>query len=90
MADCADNSDDKIEAAVVAGRAKAERDHMNSRLRPIVYEEGGKIVCGLCHWCESPIKPGNLFCERDPNDVGMCCSESLDHDNKRRKDTGNE
>jgi len=87
MADCADNSDDKIEATVLLGRAKVERDAINFKLRPIVFEDIQGTV-GICHWCESYIRPGNLFCTRDPQDEGMCCSESYDHDTKRRKETG--
>lgn len=87
MSDCADDSDAKIHNLVTLGREKIDRALVNSRLRPIVFEVDGERF-GVCHWCESPIKPGNLFCARDPRDEGMCCSESWDHDNKRRKDTG--
>lgn len=87
MADCADITDAVIEAVVAAGRAKVERDAINSRLHPIVIDFEGER-CGVCHWCESYITPGHLFCEKDPNDDGKSCSEMLEHEHKRRKDTG--
>lgn len=87
MADIADNSDEKVLAFAEVGIEAARRNSINNRLRPIIFQDEGSYY-GICHWCESPIKPGNLFCEKDPNDPGMCCSESLDHEMKRRRDTG--
>lgn len=87
MSDCADNSDDKIEAAIAIGRAKAEQDALNFKLKPIIIVENSERY-GVCHWCESPITPGHLFCEKDPHDPGMCCSESWDHQEKRLKALG--
>lgn len=93
MADIADNSDEKIEAVVALGRAKIERELRSSKLHPIIVLVRGPskeddIKSGICHWCESEITPGHLFCEKDPHDSGMCCSESWDHDHKRRKEMG--
>ena len=87
MSDCADDSDAKIHNLVVLGMEKAERDAVKTRLLPIILELDGDRW-GVCHWCESDITPGQLFCPKDPNDTGMCCSEAHDHDTKRRKDLG--
>lgn len=87
MSDHADNSDEKIEAVVTLAREKAARALINSKLRPIIFELEGER-CGICHWCESNITPGTLFCPKDPHDTGLSCSEMYDHDQKRRKDQG--
>ena len=87
MSDAADDSDAKIHNLVVLGIEKAERDAVKTRLLPIILELDGNRW-GVCHWCESDIAPGHLFCSKDPNDPGMSCSESLEHEHKRRRDQG--
>lgn len=87
MADCADNTDEKIAVTVALGRAKIEWEIANNKLKPVVFEDENGMH-GVCHWCDSTIQLGQLFCTKDPHDDGMCCSESWDHDHKRRKDTG--
>ena len=87
MSDAADVSDPLINNMVVLAMEKAERDAVNSRLLPVVFELDNERW-GVCHWCESDITPGQLFCPKDPQDTGMCCSQAWDHDHKRRKDLG--
>lgn len=87
MADIADLSDDKIEYIVAKGRANVEAAIKRS-LKPIIValEDGSKE--GVCHWCQSVIHAGHLYCERDPHDVGRSCSEMLEYEQKRRKELG--
>lgn len=36
---------------------------------------------GVCHWCESPVGAGRIFCSKE-------CSEDHEHERVRRKASG--
>lgn len=73
--DAADSSDDKITAVEQIGVEAARRALRNPVLVPI----------GLCHYCESEIMPGHLFCPTDVDDPEHSCSVGLEHERKRRE-----
>lgn len=85
--DDADRAGPEIENAILAGRAKSERDLARS-LRPIVQEIDGGRHIGICHYCESNISPGHLFCQPDKIDPDESCSRLWEHERKRRQDMG--
>lgn len=70
MADDADRADDRIEHMIADGIARAKRE-MDRSLPSI----------GVCHWCESPVGAGRIFCSKE-------CSEDHEHESVRRKASG--
>lgn len=83
-ADRAGDNTDKFEAAAIkaiSGAAK-HRD-----LRPIIQVLDGKRF-GICHYCESPIRPGNLFCDPDREEPEHSCSVESEHERKRKEAMG--
>lgn len=70
MADDADRADERITDTVADGVSVARRTLQNS-LRAV----------GVCHWCESPVTTGRVFCSTE------CCKD-YDHERQRRKDLG--
>lgn len=67
MADEADMSDGRIQQMIDDGIARARRTKVKSL-----------IAIGVCHWCESPVAPGRLFCDKD-------CLDDHTHDSERRR-----
>ena len=68
--DDADRSDNRIQQMIDAGIARA-RERTDRTLPSI----------GVCHWCESPVGAGRIFCSKE-------CSEDHEHDRLRRKASG--
>jgi hypothetical protein len=87
MADEADRAQPYIENVVAEGRARAELAAKNERLRPIIQVLDGKRF-GICHYCETPIRPGNLFCETDKEAPEHSCSVEWEHEHVRKRDLG--
>lgn len=87
MADEADCAQPYIDGIVAAGIARAEYAAQHERLRPIV-QQLGKERFGVCHYCGSPIRPGNLFCENDIEEPEHSCAAEWEHERVRRKDLG--
>lgn len=87
MADDADRSDGPIQAVIDAGRERAKRAMENERLRPII-QVLDDVRFGVCHFCESEIRPGNLFCPTDEIDPDESCAVMWEHQRKRREDMG--
>lgn len=90
MADDADRAGPSIEAVVAAGRARAKHALDNPRLRPIVQViEGTRHRVGICHYCESEITPGHLFCPTDPVEPEQSCAVVWEHERQRKEANGN-
>lgn len=70
MADDADRADKRITDTVDDGIAAA-RHAMSNSLK----------ACGVCHFCESPISTGRVFCSTE-------CCEDWRHEQERRKALG--
>ena len=87
MADAADRSDERIQHAVDAGWERAKRAMENPRLRPIV-QVLDNIRFGVCHFCESEIQPGHLFCPTDEVEPDGSCAVLWEHQRKRKEDMG--
>jgi hypothetical protein len=87
MADIADNTDPYINNVIVAGIQRSTEALTRNKLTPIVFVEDGNRY-GVCHWCESTIQQGHLFCIKDPRDSGRSCSEEHDHEQRRMKELG--
>lgn len=68
--DDADRSDQRITDTVDDGIARARRS-LGTDLKAI----------GCCHWCESPITTGRVFCSHE-------CCEDYRHEQQRRKALG--
>lgn len=68
--DDADRSDKRITDTVADGIAASRRALSNS-LRSV----------GVCHFCESPINTGRIFCSTE-------CHKDWEHEKQRRKDLG--
>lgn len=86
--DDADRSDDKIQAAVSDGIARAKQALCTPDLVPlIVLADNGKRV-GVCHHCESSIAPGKLFCPEDAVEPKYSCAREWEHDRQRKADCG--
>jgi len=68
--DDADRADKRITDTVDDGLAAARRALTNNL-----------SACGVCHWCESPITTGRVFCSTE------CCKD-YEHERQRRKDLG--
>lgn len=85
--DAADVSSPRIQAAIDDGIARARRELDNPRLAPIVQELDGTRF-GVCHYCESPIRPGNLFCEIYKEDPFHSCSAEWERERQRKKAMG--
>ena len=71
MPDICDDSDDRIEltrkAGIEAARAELERNQL-----PAI---------GVCHWCESPVGAGRVFCSTE-------CRDDHEHERIRRRAIG--
>lgn len=70
MADDADRADKRITDTVADG-IQAARRALSNRL----------TACGICHWCESPVGTGRVFCSTE-------CCEDYRHEQERRKAIG--
>lgn len=70
MSDDADRADQRITDTVNDGIAAARRALSNSL-----------TACGVCHFCESPIGTGRVFCSNE------CCADWR-HEQERRKALG--
>ena len=70
MSDDADRADQRITDTIEDGVAAARWELGNSL-----------AACGICHWCESPIATGRVFCSTE------CCND-FEHERQRRKDMG--
>lgn len=68
--DEADRADDRIQHMIDDGLARA-RARMERSLPSI----------GVCHWCESPVGAGRIFCSKE-------CSDDHEHERLRRKANG--
>lgn len=86
MTDDADRAQPNIENVIEDGRKRAERDFINSRLLPIIQEMDG-VRFGVCHYCESEIAPGHLFCPADTEEPQYSCS--IMDEQKRKRDRAN-
>lgn len=83
-ADRAGDNTDKFEAdAIHAVQAAAKR----RSLIPIIQEMDG-VRFGVCHYCESPIKPGHLFCQIDTEEPDKSCAFEWEREQEARKRNG--
>lgn len=80
MGDVADDSDQRIMDSVNEGISRARRALNTQRLTPIIQELDG-MRFGVCYWCESPIRPGTLFCCKE-------CGDDYSYEKQRHKDMG--
>lgn len=71
MSDAADRAGPRIEHAVADGINDARRALASQSLAAI----------GVCHWCESPVASGRVFCSPD-------CRDDWQHDHDRRRAMG--
>lgn len=78
MSDEADASDSKVEAFSAMGVEAARRALRRPQLLPI----------GVCHWCESPVSPRQLFCPVDEIEPDQSCSVLWEHHRQRVKANG--
>ena len=85
--DDADRAAPEVMAIVDAGIARAKYAMDNPRLRPIVQVLDGTRY-GVCHYCQSEIMPGHLFCPTDTDEPEHSCAVEWEHERKRREDTG--
>lgn len=85
--DDADRAQPYIDDVITAGRARAEHAAKNHRLRPIIQEMDGQRF-GICHHCESPVRPGHLFCPNDPVEPEHSCAVEWEHERQRKEAMG--
>lgn len=85
--DEADISSPRIQAVIDDGIARARRALDSQRLAPIVTELDG-VRFGVCHYCESPIKPGHLFCAVDMEEPEHSCGAEWEREYLRKKAGG--
>lgn len=78
MADDVDRAGPVIQRTIDEALARAKFALDNPRLRPIVQELDGTRF-GICHYCESPIRPGHLFCPTDAIEPENSCAVSWEH-----------
>lgn len=76
--DIADASDESIIAAVAIGVVRAQEALKTRKLLPI----------GVCHYCESPVRPGTLFCEADKDEPEHSCSVEWEYIQQRQRENG--
>ena len=70
MADDVDRATDHIERIEAARQAAFK----------LAAESRALVPCGICHWCESPISTGRIFCADD-----SCATDwQRDQDARRR------
>jgi hypothetical protein len=86
MADDADIADAQIANTITDALARARLALAAPSLTPIVQELDG-VRFGVCHYCESPIRPGGLFCPPDP-EPEHSCSVEWERERVRRKAAG--
>jgi len=82
--DDADMSDGRIQGAVDSGIARARNAMDNPRLRPIILKIDDQRF-GVCHYCESTIQPGHLFC---PAEDTYSCADDWEYERKRKEVNG--
>lgn len=70
--DEADMADKAIEQQIASGIARAHKEADKPQSLPYI---------GVCHWCESPVGAGRIFCSKE-------CSDSHTHEAKRRRECG--
>ena len=85
--DEADRAAPEIQRAIDEARARAKLALDNPRLRPIIQIFDG-VRFGVCHYCETEIQPGHLFCPTDPIDPAESCAVMWEHERKRKEDMG--
>jgi len=73
--DDADCSDDKIEAMKEIGIAAARSALKRPQLLPV----------GVCHYCESPVDPRQLFCAVDEVEPEQSCAVQWEHMQRCRR-----
>ncbi len=73
--DDADRSDDKIIAVELIGVEAARRALRNPMLLPI----------GVCHHCESPVSPHQLFCPTDEVEPEQSCAVQWEYVQRCRR-----
>jgi len=76
--DDADRSDDKIEALSQIGIEAARKALRNPSLLPM----------GLCHHCESPVAPNQLFCPTDEVEPEQSCAIQWEYVQRCRRLNG--
>lgn len=84
MADDCDRADQRITDAVADGIAECRRA---PSLTPIIQVLDG-IRFGVCHYCETEIRPGHLFCPTDAIDPDESCAVLWEHMRRRKEDMG--
>lgn len=85
--DDADRAGDNIDR-FESGAIKAVQAAATKRsLIPIIQELDGARF-GICHYCESPIKPGRLFCDTDLVEPDKSCNLMYEHERKRKEASG--
>lgn len=84
--DDADRAGPVIQHVVDDAMERARRALHNQRLQPIIQVLDGTRF-GVCHYCESPIKPGQLFCDQDM-EPEHSCSVEWEHEMRRKKEMG--
>ncbi len=87
MADDADRADGRIQEMIDDGRARAKLAMENPSLRPIIQVLDGTRF-GVCHFCESPIIPGHLFCQTDTIEPEHSCAVEWEYERARKKALG--
>ena len=85
--DDADRAGPVIQHVIDDARANAKRALDNPSLHPIIQVMDG-IRFGVCHYCESEIQPGHLFCPNDPIDPAESCAVQWEHMRKRKEAMG--
>jgi RNA polymerase-binding transcription factor DksA len=83
-ADRAGDNTDKFEADAI----KAISDAAQRRTLIPIIQELDKTRYGVCHYCESAIKPGHLFCPTDEAEPDKSCAFEWEHERARKKDLG--
>jgi len=71
--DDADCSDDKIDAFNAVGIERCRRALRQPQLIPV----------GVCHYCESTVAPGQLFCAVDEIDPDQSCAVQWEYERQR-------
>ena len=85
--DDADIAGPYIQRTIDEGMARAKLAMDNPRLRPIIQVLDGTRF-GVCHFCQSEIMPGHLFCPTDPIEPEHSCAVEWEHERKRKEALG--
>lgn len=87
MADDADIAEPYIQRTIDEERARAKWAMDNPRLRPII-QVIDDTRFGVCHYCQSEIMPGHLFCPTDIDEPEHSCALEWERERKRKEDLG--